>query len=209
MSRRLGCGQGLQDERVDLSGDGALQTPQDLLAAASLGGSFSGIGASWSAPAAVENPTSERGYYSAPALSPDGADLYLVYNGFTTPFRNDTTSPRGLVGVVLHADIGAGGAPSGWTVLHRGAVGDPRGSSQNNLQAEFLGDYVYAAATRTYGAAVWNDARNAAVCSAINAWRAALQTGSTAPPPAPGVDCPATFGNTDIFGGSYADPTTP
>jgi hypothetical protein len=166
-------------------------------------------GASWSAPAAVEALPSDRGYYSAPALSPDGTDLYLVYNAFTTPFRNDTTSPRGLVGVVLHADIGAGGAPGGWTVLHRGAVGDPRGSAQNNLQAEFLGDYVYAAATRTYGAAVWNDARNAAVCPAINAWRAALQTGSTAPPPAPNVDCPARFGNTDIFGGSWADPTTP
>jgi hypothetical protein len=166
-------------------------------------------GASWSAPAAVENPATDRGYYSAPALSPDGTDLYLVYNAFTTPFRNDTTSPRGLVGVVLHANIGAGGAPTGWTVLHRGAVGDPRGSSQNNLQAEFLGDYVYAVATRTYGAAVWNDARNATVCPAINAWRAALQAGSTAPPPAPNVDCPATFGNTDIFGGSWADPTTP
>jgi hypothetical protein len=166
-------------------------------------------GASWSAPTAVERPASDRGYYSAPALSPDGRDLYLVYNAFTTPFRNDTTSPRGLVGVVLHANIGAGGAPGGWTVLHRGAVGDPRGSAQNNLQAEFLGDYVYAAATRTYGAAVWNDARNAAVCPAINAWRATLQTGSTTPPPAPNVDCPARFGNTDIFGGSWADPTTP
>jgi hypothetical protein len=165
-------------------------------------------GASWSAPTAVES-SGDRGYYSAAALSPDGNDLYVVYNAFTTPFRNDTTSPRGLVGVVLHANIGTGGAPTGWTVLHRGAVGDPRGSSQNNLQAEFLGDYVYAAATRTYGAAVWNDARNAAVCPAINAWRAALRTGSTAPPPAPNVDCPATFGNTDIFGGSYADPTTP
>jgi hypothetical protein len=164
-------------------------------------------GASWSAPTAVERPASDRGYYSAPALSPDGSDLYLVYNAFTTPFRNDTTSPRGLVGVVLHANIAAGGAPSGWTVLHRGAVGDPRGSSQNNLQAEFLGDYVYAAATRTYGAAVWNDARNAADCPAIDAWRAALREGSTAPPPAPNVDCPATFGNTDIFGGSWADPT--
>jgi hypothetical protein len=166
-------------------------------------------GASWSAPAAVENPTSDRGYYSAPALSPDGTDLYLVYNAFTTPFRNDTTSPRGLVGVVLHANIGAGGAPTGWTVLHRGAEGDPRASAQNNLQAEFLGDYVYAVATRTYGAAVWNDVRDGAVCPAINAWRAALQTGSTAPPPAPNVDCPARFGNTDIFGGSWADPTTP
>jgi hypothetical protein len=165
-------------------------------------------GTSWSAPRAVES-AGDRGYYAAPALSPDGRDLYVVYNAFTTPFRTNTTDPRGLVGVVLHANIGAGGAPSGWTVLHRGAVGDPRGSSQNNLQAEFLGDYVYAAATRTYGAAVWNDARNAAVCPAINAWRAALRAGSTAPAPAPNVDCPATFGNTDIFGGTYADPTTP
>ncbi|MBD0290771.1 MAG: exo-alpha-sialidase, partial [Thermoleophilia bacterium] len=190
-------------------------------------------GASWSAPAAVENPTSDRGYYSAPALSPDGTDLYLVYNAFTTPFRNDTTSPRGLVGVVLHANIGAGGgAPTGWTVLHRGAVGDPRGSSQNNLQAEFLGDYVYAAATRSYGAAVWNDARNAADCPALDAWRMSLrpsgdplpsgakrvperergdddptQEEESPPPPAPQVACPATFGNTDIYGGSWLDPS--
>jgi hypothetical protein len=113
------------------------------------------------------------------------------------------------VGVVLHADIGADGAPTGWTVLHRGAEGDPRASAQNNLQAEFLGDYVYAAATRTYGAAVWNDVRNGAVCPAINAWRAVLPTDITATPPAPNVDCLPTFGNTDIFGGSWADPTTP
>jgi hypothetical protein len=64
---------------------------------------------------------------------------------------------------------------------------------------------MHPAATRTYGAAVWNDARNAAVCPAINTWRAALQTGSTATPPAPNVDRPATFGNTDIYRGSYAD----
>jgi hypothetical protein len=164
-------------------------------------------GASWSTPTAVESSGSDRGYYSAPALSPDGTDLYLVYNAFTTEFRNDTTSPRGLVGVVLHANIGAGGAPTGWTELHRGAVGDPRASAQNNLQAEFLGDYVYAAATRTYGAAVWNDVRDGAVCPAINAWRAELPEDPTATPPAPNVDCPARFGNTDIFGGSWADPT--
>jgi hypothetical protein len=97
-----------------------------------------------------------------------------------------------------------------WATLVANVAGTlPLGFLVTRLQAEFLGDYVYAAATRTYGAAVRNDARNAAVCPAINAWRAALQTGSTAPPPAPNVDCPATFGNTDIFGGSYADPTTP
>jgi hypothetical protein len=92
--------------------------------------------------------------------------------------------------------------------LHRGAIGDPRGSSQNNLQAEFLGDYVYAVATRTYGAALWNDVRNAADCPAMDAWRMALRTGDTSiPTPAPQQQCPGTFGNSDIFGGSYPDPT--
>jgi hypothetical protein len=96
--------------------------------------------------------------------------------------------------------------------LHRGATGDPRGSSQNNLWLEFLGDYVYAVATDTYGAAVWNDTRDAADCPAIDAWRAAaqeaVQNGTTVPPrPAPQQDCPETFGNSDIFGGSFPDPT--
>jgi hypothetical protein len=168
-------------------------------------------GNTWSAPTATET-AGDRGYYSAIAISPSGTDGYLVYNAFTTPLRNDTTSPRGLVGVVKHADIGGSGAPGGWAELHRGATGDPRGSSQNNLVLEFLGDYVYAVATNTYGAAVWNDTRNAADCPAIDAWRAAVQAavqnGTTVPtPPAPEQACPATFGNSDIFGGSYADPT--
>jgi hypothetical protein len=165
-------------------------------------------GGTWSSPTAVESP-GERGYYSAPALSPDGSDAYLVYNAYLTPFRNSTEGPgndRELVGVVRHADV-AGGTPGFWTTLHRGVAGDARGSSQNNLQAEFLGDYVYAAATRDYGAAVWNDVRNAADCPAIDAWRESLRTGGSVPRPAPQQACPPTFGNSDIFGGGYPDPT--
>ncbi len=168
-------------------------------------------GSNWSAPAALES-AGDRGYYSAIAISPSGSDAYLVYNAFTTPLRNDTTSPRALVGVVKHADIGANGAPGVWAELHRSPPGDPRTSSQNNLWLEFLGDYVYATATDTYGAGVWNDVRNGADCPAIDAWRAAaqvaVQNGTTVPTkPAPQQDCPATFGNTDIFGGTFPDPT--
>jgi hypothetical protein len=162
-------------------------------------------GNTWSAPRAIET-AGDRGLYTAPAISPNGTDVYVVYNAFTTPFRNNTTDPRTLVGVVLHADV-TGASTGAFTTLHRSPGGDPRGSSQNNLVGEFLGDYVYAVATRTYGAAVWNDTRNAADCPAIDAWRASLRTGGSVPRPAPQQQCPATFGNSDIFGGSFLDPT--
>ena len=154
---------------------------------------------------------SDRGYYSAPAISPDGTDVYLVYNAFLESYKESTIGPandRPLVGVVAHADVALNGTVGTFSEVHRSTPGDARGTSQNNPPlAEFLGDYVYAAATRTYGAAVWNDARNAADCPAMDAWRMSLRTGESVPRPAPQQDCPATFGNSDIFGGSYPDPT--
>jgi hypothetical protein len=166
-------------------------------------------GDSWSAKVAVER-AGDRGIYTAPAFSPDGDDIYLVYNAFTTPYRDDTTSARGLVGVVLHANVDANGTPGPWTELHRGAVGDPRASAQNNIVMEFLGDYVYASATNDYAVAVWNDVRAGAVCGPVQAWRADMQADPSVFPegrPAIEQECPANFGNTDIFAWSGADPT--
>ncbi|NUT46862.1 MAG: exo-alpha-sialidase [Saccharothrix sp.] len=163
-------------------------------------------GTSWVAPAPLALTAGDRPVYTAPAVSPDGTDLYIVHNSFTTPYRTNTTDPRGLVGEVRHANV-AGGVPSGWTTLERAAGGDPRASSANALISEFLGDYVYAAATNDRAVAVWNDAHNGAVCPSINAYRASLYTASPSPAPNVLATCPATFGNTDILGGSYPDPT--
>jgi hypothetical protein len=106
------------------------------------------------------------------------------------------------VGVILHANVTASGAPGTWTEVHRGATGDPRGSAQNNIAIEFLGDYVYADATDGYGIAVWNDVREASPCGPVNTWRAAVQAAGppldTSTRPAIQQVCPATFGNTDI-----------
>jgi hypothetical protein len=158
---------------------------------------------------------SDRPLYPALAISPDGRDVYLTYDSFLQPWQSTTANPRLMQGVVRHADVSAGGALSAFTTLHRAPSGDARGSSQNNLDAGFLGDYNYAFATNAFGVAVWNDVRAAADCPAIDTYRQALYdflTGasSTQPTrPAPNNVCPATFGNTDIFGGSYADPTAP
>jgi hypothetical protein len=168
-------------------------------------------GQTFSSPARVSSAP-DRGYYTAPAVSPDGTDVYVVYNAFNAPFQETTATPRPLVGVVKHAEVTdlLNGGPLTWQELHRGAQGDARASSQNNLEAEFLGDYVYAIATRDYAAAVWNDVRQGADCPAIDAWRMSLRTETTdddVPTPRPNIDCPATFGNTDIFGWSGLDPT--
>ena len=157
------------------------------------------LGATWATPRAIEGAT-DRGYYAAPAISPDGTNIYVVYNAFTTAYQPTTATPRSLVGVFMQATATGTAATGAFAEVHRGTAGDPRGSSQNNLVAEFLGDYVYAAATRTYGVAVWNDTRAAADCPAIDAWRQDIATGgTTVARPAPQQDCAPNFGNSDIF----------
>jgi hypothetical protein len=162
-----------------------------------------GVPGSWSPPRPIQT-AGDRGLYAAPAISPTGTDVWVVYNAFTTPFQNNTTAPRGLVGVVKHASVGA--AVGNFAEVHRGAVGDPRASSQNNLVLEFLGDYVYAAAGNSYATAVWNDVREGLDCPAIDAYRAGVQAGAAVSAPAPQRDCPPTFGNTDIFGWTSVTP---
>jgi hypothetical protein len=183
------------NEIVDTWSDGSLGLNNEkvMLSYSTNGGD------SWSSPTAISSG-SDRGLFAAAGISPNGQELYIVYNAFTTPYRTNTSDPRTLVGVVLHADIGTDGVPTSWMELHRSPPGDPRGSASDPFNtAEFLGDYVYAIATSTYGAAVWNDARNAADCPATDAWRMSLRGGPPAPRPAPQQDCPSTFGNVDIF----------
>ncbi len=158
-------------------------------------------GGSWSAPA-VASAAGDRSIYSAPAISPNGKDAYVVYMAFTTPFQTTTAAPRLLHGVLLHSTIGSRGTPGPWTTVYNGPLGDARGTSQGRiLYNEFLGDYVYAVATRTYGAGVWDDVRGAADCPAIDDWRQrSYDAGRRVfPAPWPLGDCPPTFGNNNIW----------
>jgi hypothetical protein len=179
--------------------DGALNHEQALVQTSA------NQGVTWSTPVNATE-AGDRPDNPAVAISPNGTDVYLVYNGYLQPFQTSTANPRNMQGVVRHADVGAGGTLAAWSTLHRGAVGDARGTTRT-LNREAVYDYNFAAATRTYGAAVWMDVRNAASCDAVNAYRQSLIDGTPITPPAPLTDCPAQFGNNDIFGGAYLDPT--
>jgi hypothetical protein len=170
-------------------------------------------GGSWTE-SAFGSPASDRPDFPAIAISPDGGDAYLTYMSFLQPWQSTNSTPRRFQGVVRHADVNRTTGVIGlWSDIHRAPTGDARGSSANALVDEFLGDYDYAFATNDFVLAVWNDARAAADCPAIDAYRDAIAAGTAAGTaadptrPAPQQQCAPNFGNTDIFGGSYADPT--
>jgi hypothetical protein len=180
--------------------DGALNNEHALVQLSS------NLGQSWTNPVPVEQ-SGDRPDFAFIGLSPNGKDLYVVYDGFSDPFQNDTTSPRRFVGVTRHADV-SGTTLSSLTTLDRSPrSGDARASSSNALIDEFIGDYNTVAATNSGAVSVFNDARDAALCPLINTFRQAVVDGTAGDPPAPGTDCPPTFGNTDIWSAAVSDPT--
>jgi hypothetical protein len=125
-------------------------------------------GDSYSAARAVSTG-GDRANQPAVAIAPNGSQVYITYNAYLEPWQTTTANPRPMLGVVISVPPVGPPAP-----LHRGVIGDARGSSANGLTAEFLGDYNYMVATRTSGTGVWNDVRHAADCPAIDAYRQAF-----------------------------------
>jgi len=160
----------------------------------------------WSAPAQVSLP-GDRALYSAVAIAPDGSRMYLTYNAFTTPLTTTTSAPHLLHGVLRSAAIDPDGAPDRWMTNFVGASGDARGTAFGEFNAEeFLGFYIAAVATRSYGVGSWTDVSRAADCPAMDKWREAsvLAKNVVTPAPWPLTACPANFGNSDIWSATTA-----
>lgn len=191
-------GAGATNEIVDAWSDGRFGLNHEV----TLFSSSTNGGSTWSTPSTV-SLAADRSTYSAPAISPTGDKVYVVYEGPQTPFQTDFTTPRSYHGVFRSAPIGSNGAPGTWSTVENGPLGDLRATYPgHDIYQERIGDYVYATATATYGAGVWTDARDASLCSAVQAWRAAsFAAGQRVLPGAPWPisDCPADFGNTNIY----------
>jgi hypothetical protein len=162
-------------------------------------------GDSWSDPVDAAQ-AGDRPNMPAIAISPDGQDVYLVYEAFLDPARESLADPTRMQGVVRHAEASDLAA---WITLHRGVVGDARASSgmSDFFDTENLGEYQGAVATRDRGIMLWTDIRNAERCPAIEVHRQSLVDGNPNPTPAPNTDCPPSFGNSDIYAAALPDPT--
>ena len=127
----------------------------------------------------------------------------MIYEADMAPWAGaDFHTPRPYHGVFVSSALGSNGAPTGWTTVFNELPGDLLATYPgHDLYQERVGDYVYAAASDSYGVGVWASAANAAVCSAIQDYRErSFAAGHRVLPGAPWplAECPPNFGNTDI-----------
>jgi hypothetical protein len=176
--------------------------------------SSSDRGVTWSAPQAVSTAAEGYAFFDGLDVAPNGR----VDVGFQA-LRTGNPATFGTGNATIdsyYTSAPAGGAFSA-PVRTTTASSDPAASAQNNLERQFWGDYNTLVSTDAHAFFIYTDSRNGAGCPAVDAYQRVLAANGLArdeeledryaheePPPgptkpAPEPQCPAQFGNTDIY----------
>ena len=125
-----------------------------------------------------------------------------MFDALTAPPAADPWQTGTQVFDVYYEQSPAGGTAFTAPLRLSTASSNPEASGYNNLQEQFLGDYIGLVAGPTGAVAVWTDVRNGTLCPAVSAYRAQVYAGTkTAVAPNPDTACPAGFGETDTYAG--------
>jgi hypothetical protein len=156
-------------------------------------------GLNWTQLGTIADVPGRNAFFPAVSVSPSGT-VVVSFDALTAPPANDPWQTGVQVYDNYLVESTDGGATFTAPVRVSTASSNPDGSSYNNLMEQFIGDYTGIVAGPSAAYVVWTDARNAARCQAVDAYRSAVYAGSkTAVAPNPNTACPASFGDTDTF----------
>jgi hypothetical protein len=155
-------------------------------------------GMNWSAPVTAGDVSGRSAYFAAVTARPTAGHVAIIFNAL-----DDVAAGTPPGAGVTHFDAYvARSTDFGQTfeapIVLSTASSDPDASSANSLTSQFLGDYVSAASDGTHVYGIWTDTRNGSTCAAVDEFRA-----GTAPKPNVIAQCPTTFGNSDIYLGTF------
>jgi hypothetical protein len=160
-------------------------------------GAVSLDGTHWTQLGTIASISDRNAFFPAASVAPNGT-VSLTFDALTQPPANNPFQTGVQVYDNYFAVSAAGGLAFGSPVRVSTASSNPDGSSYNNLQEQFIGDYIDIVAGPTSAYIVWTDARNATPCQAVDDFRNAVYAGSkTAVAPNPDSACATSFGNTD------------
>jgi hypothetical protein len=162
-------------------------------------GAVSSDGLTWTSLGTIGDVAGRNAFFPAASVSPTGT-VSLAFDALTTPPAGNPWQTGVQVYDTYYAESAAGGAAFGAPVRVSSASSNPDGSAYNNVQEQFIGDYIGIVSGPASAYVVWTDSRNAAPCAAVNSFRNAVYAGSkTAVAPNPNTACPPGFGDTDTF----------
>ncbi|MHB8642453.1 MAG: sialidase family protein [Gaiellaceae bacterium] len=157
---------------------------------------YSTNGTTWTSLGTIAAVANRNAFFPAVSVAPNGT-VAVAFDALTAPPANDLWSTGTQVYDSYYVES-TGGSSFTSPVRASSKSSNPEASSYNNLQEQFLGDYIGIVAGPAQAYLVWTDARDASLCDAVSAYRAAVYAGSkTAVAPNPDTACATNFGNTD------------
>ncbi len=160
-------------------------------------GAVSLDGINWTQLGTIASVSGRNAFFPEASIAPNGT-VSLTFDALTQPPANNPFQTGVQVYDNYFAESPAGGLAFSVPVRVSTASSNPDGSSYNNLQEQFIGDYIDIVAGPTSAYIVWTDARNATPCQAVDDYRSAVYAFSkTAVAPNPDSACATSFGNTD------------
>lgn len=160
-------------------------------------GAVSTDGLNWTSLDTIASVPGRNAFFPQASVAPNGT-VSLTFDALTQPPANNPFQTGVQVYDNYYAESPAGGLGFTSPVRVSTASSNPDSSSYNNLQEQFLGDYIDIVSGPTSAYLVWTDARNATPCQAVDDYRNAVYAGSkTAVAPNPDTACATSFGNTD------------
>jgi hypothetical protein len=162
-------------------------------------GAVSTNGLTWTNLGIIGSVAGRNAFFPAASVAPNGL-VTLAFDALTQPPAGDPWQTGVQVYDNYYAESAAGGTAFGAPIRISSSASNPDASSYNNLQEQFIGDYIGIVAGPTSATIVWTDTRNASICQAVDTYRNAVYAGSkTAVAPNPDLACATNFGDSDTM----------
>ena len=155
-------------------------------------------GLTWTNLGVIAQVANRNAFFPAVGVAPDGT-VSVAFDALTAPPDNNPWKTGVQTYDVFYVELPKGGTSFTTPIQVSTASSNPEASSYNNLQEQFIGDYIGIVDGPTQATIVWTDARNAALCPAVSDYRSAVYAGSSAVAPNPDSACDTSFGNTDTI----------
>lgn len=160
-------------------------------------GAVTSDGLHWTSLGTIASVAGRNAFFPQASVS-SGGTVSVAFDALTMPPADNPWQTGVQVYDNYYTQSPAGGAAFTAPLRVSTASSNPDGSAYNNVQEQFLGDYIGIVSGPSTAYVVWTDSRAATPCQAVDDYRNAVYAGSkTAVAPNPDTACAASFGNTD------------